>query len=953
MKVNLNSLRSRVSRRIFLLFILAAFVPITIISVISYEHINRQMREDKEREMHEESRALGLGVYDRLLTLEVVLSGVGYIRDSGQDDPDTRSGEILRQMFRDIVIYREGKIITRMLGNDVKIPELDAGMRRHLETGNTGLFIDRGGTGAQIVMAKYIDESDSGPAHRDLVVAVPRGKYLWNFGVYDPDIACALTKKDIIIACTSPVDASDLKTAGNARQERSTLKTWDYEGKQYVLYIWDLFLGAEFHSEDIGIMVTGPQHSSLADINSFNSIFPKSLVITGLLVVALSISQIRKYLNPLEQLMRGTERISGGDYNKPVRIESNDEFEVLGESFNAMALKINDQINSLRMMADIDRMILSSLDIGEIASVVIDNCRRIFNIDYVCVMGLNNDAPFVCTIWYNSAIGSRDKNTEQLTFDADEFMEKFSGVEYARLDEGSAPGYLQPLVASGCRHFIVLPLMVNEKAYGALCLGNGHGLVLDDTMFQQLRELGDRVAVALSNAAWEDKLYYQAHYDALTGLPNRYLFKDRLDQAVAWSLRANGNIALLLIDLDRFKNVNDSLGHSAGDRLLVQVASRLSGCVRASDTLSRFGGDEFTIILIGDSGKSDIYTDASRLANRLQNLFEKPFSVENREIFVSPSIGIATCPDDSSSIEDLFKYADNAMYQAKGGGAGQFCFYDASKNKNMIMKLDLEADLRRSLERKELYLKYQPKIDGKGERISGAEALLRWNHPKWGDIPSSEFIPVAEETGLILEIGKWVLQTACSQIVKWRQKGFPEIPVAVNLSGEQFRRPGFENTVAEMLEKTGLPASSLELEITESITIENINRTTEFLHKFNKLGICISIDDFGTGYSSMSYLQQFEIDRIKIDKSFIQRVPHNRQSASIVKAMITMARGLDLAITAEGVETREQYEYLKEIGIDEFQGYYFSYPLVSDEFEAFCRTYRPADMESGDVVEND
>jgi len=947
MEVKLKSLRSRVSRRIFLLFVLAAFVPITMISVISYEHINRQMHEDKEREMHEESRALGLGVYDRLLTLEVVLSGVGHIVDSDMSKSSVRSDEILRRMFSDIVIYDGKTVKNRMLGGIVKVPEMDAGMRSHLEAGNTGLFLEKGKTGAEIVLARYIYERDSAPGRREMVVAVPQKSYLWNFGVYDPDIACALTKEDTIIACTSPVSKSDLHPAGNAKQDRAMLKTWNYGNQQYVLFIWDLFLGAEFHSDDIGIMMAGPKHSSLADINSFNSVFPKSLVITGLLVVALSISQIRKYLNPLEQLMNGTEKISSGDYKNPVSIKSNDEFEILGESFNAMASKINDQINSLRMMADIDRMILSSLDTGQIASVVIDNCRKIYEASHVSVMSLNNDAPFVCTIWYNNSADPREINKEQITFDADEFMERFADHEYVRLDDGAVPGYLQPLVASGCRNFVLLPLMVNEKAYGALTLGDSGTLKLDTTRLQQLRELGDRVAVALSNAAWEDKLYYQAHYDALTGLPNRYLFKDRLDQAVAWSLRANGNIALLLIDLDRFKNVNDSLGHSVGDKLLIQVAGRLSACVRATDTLSRFGGDEFTIVLIGDSGKSDIYTDASHLADRLQNLFEKPFVIDEREIFISPSIGIATCPDDSSSIEDLFKYADNAMYQAKGGGAGQFCFYDASKNKNIIMKLDLEADLRRALERKELYLKYQPKIDGRGESISGAEALLRWTHPKWGEIPSSEFIPLAEETGQILEIGKWVLQTVCRQVVEWRQRGLPDIPVAVNLSGEQFRRPGFENTVAEMLESTGLPASSLELEITESITIENINQTTEFLEKFNKLGICVSIDDFGTGYSSMSYLQQFDIDRIKIDKSFIQRVPHNRQSVSIVKAMITMAHGLDLAITAEGVETWEQYKYLKGIGIDEFQGFYFSYPLESDDFEAFCHNYLGAKEETG------
>ena len=939
MHFDAKTLRSRVSRRIFLLFLLAAFVPIVIISFISYKHINQQMEEDAQRQLHQESRALGLAVYDRLITLETILANISDQIYSDRLSPEFWKSKSLQRMYKDINEFSDDGSNTVLLGNKIGRPRLNDRQRQYLKKGNAVVATDMTKSGLAIVLATYPVKADGTLDDKVLLVGRPKDEYIWNFGIYAPEIACSVTRAGVIINCSTPVNKSALSAVIMPDQSSKRLKTWKYGDKSYMSFIWDLFLGAQFQSDDIGIMLAKPKHYSLSDINSFNTIFPKSLLITGLLVLVLTISQIRKYLDPLEQLMLGTKRISDGVYNKPVAIKSNDEFEVLGESFNTMAQRISEQIGTLRMMSNIDHMILSSLDSNHITSVLIDNCHSLFSIDHIAVVRLNSEDSDENTITYNIDGTFVEKQTESVDINSEKLLNEYLHSDYLWMDDSDETEYLQPLKSRGDKHFLVLPFMARLRLTGLLCLGNSEPFEVDSTKLQQLRELGDRVAVALSNAAWEDKLYYQAHYDALTGLPNRYLFKDRLEQAVAWAMRGNGKIALLLIDLDRFKLINDSLGHSVGDELLVQVSERLSSCVRASDTLARFGGDEFTIILMGDVGVDDIFTQASRLSSRLRDLFESPFLLQDREIFVTPSIGIATCPDDASNIEDLFKYADNAMYQAKGGGLGQFQFYDQAHNKNILKKLDLEADLRHALKRGELYVVYQPKIECSSGRIGGAEALIHWDHPQWGNIPSMEFIPIAEETGMIFEIGNWVLRNACMQTMDWLKRGVTDISIAVNLSGEQFRRTGIEAVIGEILTETGLPASRLELEITENITIENFQKTIEFLDNFHKLGIKISIDDFGTGYSSMSYLQQFNIDRIKIDKSFIDQIPDNKQSVSIVDAIIAMAHGLDLSVTAEGVETKEQYEYLVKTGIDELQGFYFSRPMERDAFESFCYEY--------------
>ncbi len=418
-----------------------------------------------------------------------------------------------------------------------------------------------------------------------------------------------------------------------------------------------------------------------------------------------------------------------------------------------------------------------------------------------------------------------------------------------------------------------------------------------------------------------------AYFDSLTGLPNRSLFRDRLEQALAHAGRAGHRVALMFLDLDQFKEVNDTLGHATGDHLLKMVADRLGNSVRKSDTVARIGGDEFVVILTDVEGEVDVSAAASKLLSAIA----VPAQVEGREMFITGSLGIALFPEDGETAETLIKNADAAMYQAKEHG-DTHQFYTTAMNALALERLLLGNDLRRALERNEFFLVYQPQVNIDSGRMTGMEALLRWRHPDLGLLPPSQFIPLAEETGLILPIGRWVLETACAQNRAWQQAGFPPLMVAVNLSGRQFREGGVAEMVAEVLAATGMPAHLLELEITETVLMDNAETTRRTLNELKAMGLQLAIDDFGTGYSSLSYLKHFPIDRLKIDRSFVHDITRHDDDAAIAEAIIAMGHSLRLKIVAEGVETLEQVEFLRARGCDEMQGFFFRRPETLEDF---------------------
>ncbi|OGI45303.1 MAG: hypothetical protein A2V92_04195 [Candidatus Muproteobacteria bacterium RBG_16_65_31] len=439
----------------------------------------------------------------------------------------------------------------------------------------------------------------------------------------------------------------------------------------------------------------------------------------------------------------------------------------------------------------------------------------------------------------------------------------------------------------------------------------------------------------------EERLQHLAHYDPLTQLPNRVLFLDLLNRSVArarWNKRLT---AVLYVDLDRFKIINDTVGHAVGDQVLKAVAGRLTAAVREGDTVARIGGDEFAIALTDIAGAHDV----PRVAEKILAALDAPEIIDGHEYFVTASIGVSLHPEDGGNAETLLRNADIAMYRAKEEGKNTFQFYSPAMNAETPKRLALETDLRRALERKEFLLYYQPKVDLAGGRITGAEALLRWQHPRKGLILPLEFIPLLEETGLIVPVGRWVLHTACAQAKTWIEAGHRGLRVAVNLSARQFKQPKLVDVIAATLEETGLDPRHLDLELTESILLEQTEDSLAALRRLHDMGIHLALDDFGTGYSSLGYLKRFPIDSLKIDRTFVRDVMTNPDDAAIAQTVIAMAHSLRMTAVAEGVETREQLEFLRSHRCDQVQGYYFSRPLPAEEFARLMKDDKRLDLE--------
>jgi len=433
----------------------------------------------------------------------------------------------------------------------------------------------------------------------------------------------------------------------------------------------------------------------------------------------------------------------------------------------------------------------------------------------------------------------------------------------------------------------------------------------------------------------ETRASFLATHDDLTALPNRVVFSQSVSEAIKIGRRYDQQFAVMFVDLDRFKIINDTLGHSAGDALLIEIAKRLTQSVRESDLVSRIGGDEFVILLRKISNVEQV----TRVARKILTAVVKPLTIHGQECRVTASIGISLFPSDAQDEESLTKNADAAMYAVKEQGRNNFLFHSQEIKTQSIERLMLETSLRHALERNELLLYYQPKQDLSRGSISGVEALLRWHHPDLGLLQPSRFIPLAEETGLIVPIGKWVLETACAQSMAWQRQGLPAIRIAVNLSPRQFADPNLLVDVGAALEKSGMPPELLELEITESMLMQNVEHAVQVLTAIKSLGITLAVDDFGTGYSSMSLVKKFPIDVLKIDRSFVRDIASDSEDKAIADAIIALGRALDLTIVAEGVETAEQEAFLRAHNCDEIQGYLISKPIPADEFAGFLANH--------------
>ena len=992
-------LKSRFGRRLLMLFVGCALVPTALLAVLSWRHMTRQLERQSQKRLHESNRALGRAVFERLLLLEATLKnipptaivqlaarpvpipggampsapldgrtalgGAGITRP-GTRQVDPRAGamqdpEVMRAVAAGLDLLARSRFIALrfdrngaqpipVFGRLDGAPHLSATDAAYVLRGRTLVLTQHADTGtARIFLIRRMERREA----RGTFVGEVSPDYLW--GTQEQGMPTPATRLAV-------VDDSGHVLFGSAPPSAERAVDEDEHGEDSldeavsstrleadaVASFWPVPLAAVFGSPDWTLVLSEDREAVMAPMTDFAATFALVVAACTLVVLVLSAIQIRRSLLPLEELQEGTRRIAQRDFDSRVAVSSGDEFAELGESFNAMATRLGKQFKALATAADIDRAVLSATDATSIVRAVLARLRDVHPCAGAGVILFPADRAGPATAWvqsYADGAGTAARRTDLPAADA----RLMGGLpEVLELGPGdTAPAYLRPLAELGLESFVVLPLASQQQLSGVLALGTIPGAPRGTDDLLQARRLADQVAVALSNARMLDQVRTLAYYDSLTGLRNRASYKERLAHAISAAHRDRKEVAAFFIDLDGFGRINDSLGHDLGDELLRQVAGRLRACCHAGDDtanvgaraeVARMGGDEFTILLPAMTGSEE----AVALARRILTTFAPHFSLGLHEVFVTPSVGIAVWPDDGDDVETLLAHADTAMYEAKNQGGNGYQLYSRSMNATALQRLTLETDLRRALERHELVLHYQPILDTVSGAIVGAEALVRWRHPTLGLLLPGEFIAIAEENGLIVSMGEWVLRTACAQNRAWQRAGLPPIRVVVNLSGRQLRQGTLTETVRAALEASDLEPRWLGLELTESMLMERQHEGVAALQALRSMGLRLSIDDFGTGYSSLSYLKHFPVDTLKIDRCFVRDLSTVPDDAAITSAIIAMAHALDLRVVAEGVETEEHLTFLRSQGCDEVQGHLLGRAVPPERFADWLARPKPA-----------
>ena len=650
-----------------------------------------------------------------------------------------------------------------------------------------------------------------------------------------------------------------------------------------------------------------------------------------------------RYLAALRELRVGLPGLQARRF-EPLPAAGTDEPRELIETFNRSAASLHDQFHALETLGEIDKLLLGSAELEQVLEGILSRVQSVTRCHCVGIALRDADAPGRGRV-YLAANGHTDLPVTRVELDDDmltTLITESRGLTIARCEE-MRHSFLKPLKDIGAEFFWVWPVNVSERVEAILGVGYREVPAPDPYLARSGSQFAERLAVALSKSARDERLYRQAHYDPLTALPNRILFRDRLAQEIANATAGLSRGALLYIDLDHFKRVNDSVGHSAGDQLLTIVAQRLRSCVKDGDTVARLGGDEFTVILRNVADPNSARTVADRIIESLQ----LPVNIGGRDHFVCASIGITLFPDDGSAIDDVMRNADTAMYRAKDLGRGCTMFFDPQMNTRAVVPT--ETGLHRALRRREFSLFYQPQFSVASGALAGVEALIRWQTARDGMRQPSEFVPAAEESGLIIDIGGWVLDAACAQLASWRDQNIAPPRLALNVSVQQLKHVEFPRLVRRALDKYGLPPALLELELTESVFADDAAGAT--LERLHQLGVHLALDDFGTGYSSLSYLRQYPIGTVKIDRTFLEEVPQNPASATLVETIVVMAHALGKRVVAEGIETAEQLEFLRERRCDIAQGFYLARPLSGQVVTELLQARAQSGGELGEVRE--
>jgi diguanylate cyclase (GGDEF)-like protein len=937
MKIDTTFMRGKVARRIAALFVLSAFLPMLVMAVLTFSQVRGIITEQAHSRLIATSKDFAMVVDQRLVLAQGDLSRIALSMRNGGSAPGSQALENLKGFFSGLTVIGPGVRSTLIIGNALAWPKIGESERAHLAKGESVLIVQSDSGASPRILLLHMIEADK-PDNFALVAELDPAQ-VWGDEEDFPYMTglCMFADSGVMLFCSRPELQTESAMLARKIADASPDSRVQIGEESMIVGQWQLFLKPKFYAPYWTAIAVQPMELALRPVDKFSRIFIAVIVLTMLLAALLSVSQIRRTMGPLEKLINGTRRVADEDFDHRVDVAGDDEFGDMATSFNNMAERLGSQLGTLKVLSNIDQVILSKTDIDPVFSIVLARIRKLTSANFAGVVVLDKPVEGEARIYFLQSGHEPSMEVSRIRVNA-ERLQEFDGRDkgFWLDDSESLQHYIpQPGFQIAGRLF-VLPIITEGSLSAFICLEFKNTEDLPPHMLIHLRDLGDRIGVAMSAVARDEKLIYQARHDDLTGLPNRLLFKEQLSSAISFAQREGHIMALLFVDLDRFKNINDTLGHSAGDELLKEAAQRLHRCNRGGDTIARLGGDEFAIILPSIPG----IRGAATVAEHILQTFLQPFVVAGQNNYISASIGIAISPIDGNDSDDLLRKADTAMYRAKDLGRGRFAYFEEQMNVEAIERMNLEHDMHQGLLRKEFVLYYQPKLDLRTGQIVGAEALLRWNHPTRGLVSPGVFISIAEEIGLIGEIGKNVIWDACTQLAAWRTAGVHAPRIAVNVSVRQFRRGDLIQIITKALQATSTLPSELEIEVTESLFLDETSDATAVLNELRKMGLKVAIDDFGTGYSSMSYLRQLPIDSMKIDKSFIDDIVNDHTAGAIAQLIITLAHTLQKSVIAEGVETIEQLNLLRKWQCDIIQGYYFSKPLPPERFVEFMQAQR-------------
>jgi diguanylate cyclase (GGDEF)-like protein len=906
--------RRSFAARVFSALLLIGVLPMLVAGVVGFVAVSTHLTASAFAALQASSKNYGQSVVQRLDQAQLGLRAL---------EREVAAGErldgsvMLAERMEAVFVIDDAGTVRQLVGSLPKPTFVE-----RLRTSRTQLVWD-GDRPAHVALLHRM-----GDGRR--LVAIPRAETLWGdvetlpYGMQ----ICVLSARSLVPLYCPGAPATEIvqHLAGNAQQHGAHFEVPTASGDALGAAN-ELFLG-QFQTEQGWLIVaTLPEDIALQAVRSFRASFPALILLVALCATMLGLREIRRRTAPLDQLIAATERITRSDFEHDITLAGNDEFETLGEHFNQMNRHLRQSFGTLRAMAQVDQGILSEPNIVAVAEKVLRHC----------VQGLG--APQALLLLAQR----RDHRQPGASAGAQLFsLSAGASMQQLALESTSALPLEITVARAGelpmpphvfehhARHVWSLPIWQQDRAAGWLLLASDSAEISPRA---DLNELAQRVAVALDVLDARDHLHERANFDSLTGLPNRQFFRELLSGAVIRARRRSSNGALMFIDLDNFKFINDSEGHRAGDDVLREVANRLTQTLRATDTVARLGGDEFTVILEDVQRPSDI----SRMAENLIAAVSKPIRSSHAEVTVSASIGITLFPEDADDVETLLVNADLAMYRVKETGRNGVRFFSEDMNARVHERKTIESRLRTALRVGGFTLAYQPQIDARSGQVIGAEALLRWHDSELGQVSPARFIPIAEDTGLIVDIGHWILRQICADYVRWKAGGIAPPRVAMNVSQRQFATPTFVRDLLETLATAHMDASDLELEVTESMLARDVELVWQKLSQLRQGGVHIALDDFGTGYSSLNLLRRLPVDIIKIDKSFIDDVDSSPDAQSIVTAISAMSHALDKALVAEGVETEAQVEFLRGIGCHVCQGYLFSKPMSAEDLANYMR----------------